>query len=212
MLALSGLSGTAFAARWQVEITNVTPGQTFTPFLVAAHYGNKDLFEVGQPPTPELAMLAEGGDTGPLSAMIEDRWNEVQTVPGLLGPGQSVTVDVNGRPGQRLSIAAMLVPTNDTFIGVDGVFLPLYGETVIEALAYDAGSEPNDQNCAHMPGPGCGGAGYSPEPTAGDEGFVHVSNGFHDLGSTDDAGNTILSPVHYSWNNPVAVVRIRRVH
>ena len=36
MLALSGLSGTAFAARWQVEITNVTPGQSFTPFLVAA--------------------------------------------------------------------------------------------------------------------------------------------------------------------------------
>jgi hypothetical protein len=66
----------------------------------------------------------------------------------------------------------------------------------------------NDQNCANIPGPRCGGEGTSPAPQPSDEGFVHVGNGFHDLG--DAPG--VLAPAHYDWNNPVAIVTIRRVH
>jgi len=47
---------------------------------------------------------------------------------------------------------------------------------------------------------------------AGDEGFVHVSNSFHDLGTDDGMGNEVLLPAHYSWNNAVAVVTIRRIY
>jgi len=212
--ALFSVAGTAAAARWQVEITNVTPGQSFTPILAATHYGEVKLFELGTPASEELAILAEAGDTGPLSEKLEARRSvtSVQTLEGLLGPGQTAEIKIEARPGQRLSLAAMLVPTNDTFFAVDGVFLPLHGETSIQALGYDAGSEANDQNCANMPGPRCGGIGASPGPGEGDEGFVHVSNGFHDLGSADAAGNEILGPAHYTWNNPVAIVTIRRIY
>jgi hypothetical protein len=70
-MALLGLAGPALAARWQVEVTNVTPGQTFTPILAATHYGNVTLFELGAPPSAELATLAEAGDTAPMKAALQ---------------------------------------------------------------------------------------------------------------------------------------------
>jgi len=211
-LAVLLLSGTASAAKWSVEITNVTPGQTFTPILATTHFSGIDLFEPGQPASDELAALAEAGDTGPLTAVLEFSCyvvGDIQNTGGLLMPGHSVTLTVKGRIGQRLSLAGMLIPTNDTFVGVDSVFLPPYGMTQIEAIAWDAGTEANDQNCANIPGPRCGGAALS-APADSDEGFVHVSNGFHDLGAGDGSGE-VLSPAHYTWNNPVAIITIRRV-
>jgi hypothetical protein len=213
--AFLSLSGLATAASWQVEITNVTPGQTFTPILVATHYGNAGVPSLGAPASEALAMLAEGGATGPLGeeiAAATPAGAAISTLDGLLEPGQTVTTEIIGRPGQRLTLAAMLIPTNDTFFAVGSVFLPLHGETTVYALAYDAGSEANTQSCADMPGPRCGGAGYSPTPSDGDEGFVHVSNGFNDLGSAPMGEAEVLKPAHYSWNNPVALVRIRRVY
>jgi hypothetical protein len=107
----------------------------------------------------------------------------------------------------------MLLPTNDTFVGVDSVFLPVYGELVVQALAYDAGTEANDQNCAHIPGGAtCAGEAISAPNFTTDEGFVAVSNGIHDLGTSDGMGNEIIEPAHYDWNNPVAIVKITRVY
>lgn len=205
------ISGTAAAHKWEIEITNVTPGQSFTPLLVATHYSRIDFFEPGEPASEALAMLAEAGATDPLREMLEEHKRLVggiATTEGLLAPGETVKVEVRGWSGQRLSLAGMLVPTNDTFVAVDSVFLPLDGEATIEALAWDAGSELNDQNCLSMPGPRCGGEAYSP-PAMSDEGFVYVSNGFHDLGEGDGMGE-VLKPAHYTWNNPVAIVTIRR--
>jgi hypothetical protein len=220
VVALLALSGTAVAAKWHVQITNVTPGQTFTPILVATHYGSSGIPTLGAPASDGLAMLAEGGDTGPLGDEIlasKPRGTDVSTLlgptEGLTGPVQSAETYVHVRPGQRLTLAAMLIPTNDTFFAINSVFLPVHGETVVYALGYDAGSEANSQSCADMPGPRCpGGVGYSPGANAGDEGFVHVSNGFHDLGSAPMGDPEILKPAQYTWNNPVAVVTIRRVH
>ena len=214
--ALLAVSGAAAAdgggARWQVEITNVTQAQTFTPILAATHYGSVDMFEVGVPASQPLADLAEAGDIAPLSEVLESAGRAVgdyQTNGGLLGPGESVTLTLRGRPGQYLSLAAMLIPTNDTFVGVDSTFLPLYGSKTLYALAYDAGSEVNDQNCLNIPGPRCGGMPHSP-PADTDEGFVHVSNGFHLLEAADEG--EVLSPATYDWRNPVAIVKIRRVY
>lgn len=212
--ALLSVSGIAAAAKWHVQITNVTPGQTFTPILTAVHYGSSGVPEVGAAPSAALATLAEGGATGPLGEEIlaaRPRGTQIATLDGLLGPGQTAETYVWGRPGQRLTLAAMLIPTNDTFFAVGSVFLPLYGEKTVRALAYDAGSEPNSQSCADMPGPRCGGQPDSP-PSPDDEGFIHVSNGFHDLGTAAPGEAEILTPAHYTWNNPVAIVTIRRVY
>ncbi|MEQ1591585.1 MAG: spondin domain-containing protein [Thiobacillaceae bacterium] len=204
MLGLALASSAASAVNFDVTITNITRGITFTPFLVTTHKPAVSLFTLGSPASPELSALAEGGDTAPLKALLKgnSRVRDVQTSSGLLGPGQSVTVRVNGEWDSRFSLAAMLLPTNDGFVSLNGVYGPFLGQTVnYEAPAYDAGSEANDELCMHIPGPMCGGEGLSPAESG--EGFVHIHAGIHGIGD--------LPASDHDWRNPVATISIKRV-
>ena len=195
-------------AVYRVEITNITKGQTFTPILIATHKGGIGLFELGAPASTELEILAEAGDTGPQSETLEaqDGVGVVTTLPGLLGPGQTATTEVVTPKRMRsFSVAAMLIPTNDTFFALQGGRLPSHGTRSFTVPAYDAGTEENDQSCPSIPGPPCFGDGYSPEPADGDEGFVFIGNGFHQLGPE------VLDPFTYDWRNPVARITVRRM-
>ena len=199
-------------ANYEVTITNITSGQTFTPQLVITHPQSVELFELGKPASEALAMLAEGGDTALLTAAVIDASFDVQTIPGLLGPGESASIVVKGKPrGGYLSIAAMLIPTNDTFVALTRLPLPLHGRVSQMLPAYDAGTEYNDQNCLNIPGPVCGGEGYSVTPSEMDEGFVHIGNGMHELGEYDEAGNKLLAPKIYDWRNSVAKITVKRM-
>lgn len=207
------LAGNAVAKQYRVTITNLTPGQSFTPQLVLTHGRSLSLFELGQPASDELALLAEAGDTGPMTGAVQKKAHEVTTIGALLGPGETAEVMIDGpRKGGYLSMAAMMVPTNDNFIALNGVRLPRFGMLTYLVPAYDAGSEYNDQSCQNVPGPRCGGTGASPEPSDGDEGFVHIGNGFHELGEIDSNGFEVLGPMLYDWRNPVAKVVVKRIH
>jgi hypothetical protein len=105
----------------------------------------------------------------------------------------------------------MLIPTNDTFFALDSFVLPIVGAKTRSVPAYDAGTEANDQRCATIPGPRCGGEGHSPVPDDGDEGHVHIGNGFHELGTDDGQGGEVLTPFAYDWRNPVARITVRRL-
>ncbi len=122
-------------------------------------------------------------------------------------PGETTMLTIKGKPDRGLlTVVAMLLPTNDTFVALDGKKLPQHGSVSYLVPAYDAGTEYNDQDCANIPGPLCGGEGYSSEVNNMGEGFVHIGNGFHDLG--DD----VLKPQRYDWNNNVAKITITRIH
>jgi hypothetical protein len=192
---------------YNVTITNLTVGESFTPFLVASHRAADNLlFTPGGAPGDDLAALAEGGDTGPLQTTLDadSRVNATTTSAGLLDPGHSVTVPITVRPGRdHISLAAMLIPTNDGFVSVQNVAVPHdHRASTLYAPAYDAGSEPNDELCVSIPGPVCGGAGGS--PGAGGEGFVHIHGGIHGIGN--------LVPAERDWRNPVAKIVIERAH
>ncbi len=199
---------------YKVTITNLTPGQTFTPQLLATHSKRISLFAVGEPASAGLEVLAEAGGTDGVTTQLlsqPDQVSDVATVPGLLAPGASVSYEVSAANHHRfLSMAAMLIPTNDTFVAVDRLRLPRRGSPSTIALAYDAGTEANDQNCLNIPGPRCGGAGHSPGPNPGDEGLVTVSNGFHALPSASEG--EVLGPQVYDWRNPVARIVVRRIY
>jgi hypothetical protein len=201
---------------YEVIITNITQGQTFTPQLVVTHNRKIALFELGQPASPELEILAEGGSTQALTDLISGlkTVGEVQTIAGLLGPGESISTVISANPYKHpvISLAAMLIPTNDTFVAMDSVRLPYRGKRTVHLKAFDSGTEYNDQNCANIPGPRCGGEGVSEGVGDNDEGYVYVSNGFHDLGKEDDLGNEILGAEVYDWRNPVAKVTVQRVY
>lgn len=188
----------------KVTVTNLTRGQTFTPILVVAHNPRARLFTAGAPASEELATLAEDGNVAPLAAALK-RLKAVKGVAdsgGLLMPGETTTIKVKAHGARRVSLAAMLIPTNDAFVSLNSVRAPRHGSITYTAVAYDAGSEPNDEDCANIPGPVCGGVGASPE--AGGEGFVHVHAGIHGIGSLD--------PAERDWRNPVARITVRRIH
>ncbi len=218
LFALLGFAQVAHAdynRTYEVTITNLTRGQAFTPQLVATHRGNIRLFELGSPASLAIEKLAEGGDTAPLTEDLlaqPNKVSDVTTIPGLLLPGQSISVEVTASYYHRyISMAAMLIPTNDTFVALNRVRLPYRGSRSVLALAYDSGTEYNDQNCANIPGPRCEGEGFSPGPNEGDEGYVYVSNGFHNLPATDAEGE-VLGPAVYDWRNPVARIVVKRIH
>lgn len=205
---VSGFPASLFgqeAVGYEVTVSNISKGQTFTPQLLATHAPDDRLFRPGEPASVELEILAEGGDTAPLTEALYGLASYVDTIPGLLAPGASASRVIMGYDGDVISMAAMLIPTNDAFVGLNAMPLPTEGSVSYYVPAYDAGTEENDQNCRNIPGPVCGGEGYNGEPAAGDEGFVHISNGFHRL-----PGNT-LRPVDYDWRNPVAVVTVTRM-
>ncbi|MDX2417435.1 MAG: spondin domain-containing protein [Xanthomonadales bacterium] len=192
-----------------VTITNITSAQVFTPVLVASHNNRVSFFELGAEPSDELADLAEGGATDGLQMKLDGLPRYVMdtntsgiTPNGdpLIDPGESVTIYITGsRKFNRLSLAGMLLPTNDTFVAIDSMPLTRYHSSRT-ALAYDAGSEMNDELCANIPGPQCMGSPFS-EGLA--EGYVHISRGI--------SGEGDLKASDYDWRNPVARVTVRLV-
>lgn len=192
------------AQTYAVSITNLTRGILFTPIMVATHQPGHRLYNLGQPASTALSTMAEGGDTGPLAAMINATPKaSTASSPGPLAAGQTVTIQVASLGNSNhLSLAAMMLPTNDGFIGITDVPLPR-NKQVLTYLSngHDAGSESNDELCEHIPGPQCGGQGVSPD--AGGEGFVHIHAGIHGIGS--------LEPSEYDWRNPVARITVREL-
>jgi hypothetical protein len=201
-------------ARFEVTVTNLTRGQTFTPVLVASHREGVRLFTLGEPASSELAILAEEGATAPLTALllatpgVRDVADSGAPPAGFVEPGQSKTIVVSaGRGADHVSVAAMLIPTNDGFFALNGVAGPRGREAVVHVSpAYDAGSERNDEACASIPGPNfaeCGGPGGGGQPVGEEEGYVHIHAGIHGIGD--------LVASARDWRNPVARIAIRRI-
>lgn len=189
---------------YRVTITNLTPGQPIAPVMVATHQRGLAFFQAGESPAPELAPLAEAGNGNPMAekllAMVGVTAAEVGA--GGTGPGGTSSLMITAKDNDHLSLGAMLGNTNDAFVGLADVRLPKDGRTMVYmAPAYDAGTETNDELCATVPGPACGGEALSPNDSG--EGVVYIHNGIHGIGG--------LRASQTDWRNPVAKIVIERV-
>jgi hypothetical protein len=211
LFAAALLAGTANAQHLQVTITNLTMTTTFTPIMVASHKQGVTLFTLGQSASTDLEHLAEAGDLSELEATLRanpDVKDVEDTGSSGLPPGASVTVTVAAGGGYNyVSVASMLVPTNDGFFALNGMPGPAAGlnrSITYYSPAYDAGTEANDESCAHIPGPPgvCAGEGFN--PARDDVNFVHIHSGIHGIGD--------LPAATYDWRNPVAQITITRVN
>ena len=191
---------------YHVTITNLTHSITFTPVLVASHRRPVSVFEAGTPASDDLRALAESGAVAPMTATLQGNSDvvDVQNSGDLLKPGKSVTVIVSAAHGAKfISVGSMMLPTNDGFIGLNSGAAPKRGSTTYFSPGYDAGSEINDELCANIPGPTCGGAGLSAGDDPVSEGYVHVHRGIHGIGN--------LAADAYDWRNPVARITVTPV-
>ena len=206
ILAISLFGSPVFASddgkMYAVTITNITAGQSFTPLMAITHRKGHPLFMLGDPASPELTRIAEGGDTMPLQDKLlnSGMGYDAASSGGLLGPGESVTINVKAKGSYKyVSVVAMLLPTNDGVVAVNGIRLPNKQRTVM-ARGYDGGTELNDELCAHIPGPHCGGAPFSDEDG---EGYVHIHPGIFGIGD--------LQSSDYDWKNPIAKITVKRM-
>lgn len=189
---------------WIVEVTNLTQSQIISPPLAVVHDRKVELFEPGSAASSELAILAEDGNPMPLAdAMLASPHVFSATAAGgPVLPGTSIQIEVEvEHPHNFVSVVGMLVSTNDAFVGVQSLPVPRDGTILqLDATAYDAGSEANNESCSYIPGPPCGSGGV--RATDGAEGFIHVHNGVHGIGD--------LEPPTWDFNNPVARIRVWR--
>ncbi|GAB5412625.1 MAG: spondin domain-containing protein [Congregibacter sp.] len=218
---LCGSIAPVSATDFTVDIVNLTRGSYFTPFLVAAHADSARLFMSGEPASASLQAMAEGGDISMLVADVEALNATVVANPaaGLLAPGSrtSAALNTDAAPDNtQLSIVAMILPSNDGFMGLNAITIPTEpGRYVYNVNAYDSGTEGNDE----VVGSGAPGEpGYPAPPpvlaasgengtgiNATAEGFVHIHRNV--LGDDDlSGGNSDIDNTVHRWLNPVVRV------
>lgn len=211
------ISTSALALDINVTVTNLLHGNHFTPLLIAAHDRNQHMFQVATAASASLQAMAEGGDISSLSTDLMAVGADVIENPaaGLMIPGQTVQFAMTTLSSNtQLSVVAMILPTNDGFVGVDSLTLPTTpGRYEYYLNGYDAGTEVNDEiiNGAGAPGApgipadplGLGGTNASGVASAESNQTVHIHRGV--LGDTDaNAGVSDLDSRVHRWLNPVA--------
>ena len=217
-LTLLAASGTLQAAQLDVQITNLTRGSYFTPFLVAAHIEGASLFSSGSPASANLQAMAEGGDISGLAADVSAINATFVENPagGLLAPGASASTSLNtdaAPDNTRLSLVAMVLPSNDGFAGLNAIAIPTSpGTYTYNVNAYDSGTEGNDEIVGSgapgepgYPAPppvlaasGTGGTGID----ASAEGYVHIHRNVLGDDNMTGGASDIVNTVH-RWLNPV---------
>lgn len=211
-------SSAAFSQIVDLEISNLTHGLHFTPVFINAHTEDIHLFEVGSNASAVIQAMAEGGDISGLSAAaVSGSVSSENPAMGLLAPSATTSVmDFDTGSNTHLSLVAMVLPTNDGFVGLDGWEIPeTAGTYTVYLNAYDAGTEANDEiiNGMGMPGDagipaapgGDGGTGATGVTMTESNMTVHIHRG--NVGDVDDnAGISDVDSRIHRWLNPVAKI------
>lgn len=212
---------TVNAQNLDIVVTNLTQGIYYTPILIAAHSADNYVFKSGMEASPQLQMMAEGGNISGLSEILmADNADLVENpAAGMLAPAMSVSTTLSTTDGNtHLSLVSMMLPTNDGFVGLNSWKIPEEAGTYTLMLnAYDAGTEANDEIINGGGAPGVPGIPVSPADNGGtgalgvtmeeDNTMIHIHRG--SLGDDDLAGgkSDLDNRVH-RWLNPVAKVTI----
>ncbi|MFD2165054.1 spondin domain-containing protein [Thalassotalea euphylliae] len=192
---------------YEVSVINLTNAQPLSPIAVALHAENQ-LWTVGSPATEALEILAEGGDNTMFLAqegILASGSGEGVVMPGMSG---SVSVTTTDETATFVSIATMLVNTNDAFSGLTGLdlsSLEVDSSRSYTLGSYDAGTEGNTEAAGTIPGPADGGTGYIAERD--DVDFVAMHPG---VVSMDDGLTTSVLTQAHRFDNPTIRVTITR--
>jgi len=207
-MALAAPASADGSSTWTVTVTNLTPpgpgapgSQPLSPPLFVVHSSRADVWSVGAIASHGAAAIAEDADNRVLESVLPQLPGVRAVFTGAGGPipsGQSraFTVRTSGR-FDRLSVLTMLVNTNDAFTGLDAARLGGRGGT-LERMAYDAGSERNNELRGFIPGPCC------------NHPFVRDPEGELIRPHPGISGVGELDPALYGWQDPVARFTIQR--
>ena len=232
-------SSTGGPPTYLVTVTNLTDGQPLTPPLVAVHKRGAGLFAIGRPASPELQALAENGNLDPLLAALYPKANRHVADLTIVARGAEMGAPIvpAGNPGETgfesaqafivtgghganyLTVASMLICTNDGFTGVNSVKLPRHvGDSATYFSAgYDAGTESNTEDFADLVPPCQGLVGISSDdpgkgmsdPKLAQNGVVRVHPGI--VGARKALPDADLLPGAHGWTDPAVMVWVERI-
>ncbi|GLP96188.1 spondin domain-containing protein [Paraferrimonas sedimenticola] len=193
---------------YQIEVVNLTANQPMSPIAVLSHTDAVMVWQTGMPASNALEVLAESGDASGFSDL--DGVLASANGAGILPPGgkEMIDLELSSLEIDRLSLATMLVNTNDAFTGINGAdfaSLAVDASHTFYLNAYDAGTEGNTEAKGSIPGPADGGEGYL--EARDDIDRVHLHPGV--LSASDGLSDSVLGPSH-RFDNPVLMVRITR--
>lgn len=204
------------AHEYEVTIENLTSGQPLSPGVIATHTGKTSLFRVGEAASEGIRLIAENGDPSRAIADLSgnpDVYRVLSTgapVHRVGGPGSSsLTVRIAARANaNRISLAVMLVCSNDGFTGLSNVRLPGgFQPAVYHVAGYDAGTEANQETSESIVD-GCGAIGPVALPSDGNARPATAETIAHHAGIL---GVGDLSPALHGWSDPVARITIQRI-
>jgi len=207
---LSGCGGSSSAKnQYTIELTNITAAQPMSPLAVVAHNSNYKIYSVGSSATVALEKLAEGGDNTVLINSAKSNSNVDFTHSGmtLIKPSSTQVISITTSE-QYLSLATMLVNTNDAFTGINSYDLSsiaIGSSLEIGLVAYDAGTEMNSETPTTVPG--LTGEGFNANRDDGNT-LIRLHSGV--ITNDDVLKSSGLSSIH-KFDNPVAKIKIRRM-
>lgn len=192
---------------YSITVTNLTYSQPFSPISIVLH-NEGQLWQIGESASVALEKLAESGDNSEL--FTQSVVTASMAGAGILMPGQSETVLITIEDNTRslLTLATMLVNTNDAFTGLNSI--PLADLDVGDSWskmvgAYDAGTEANSESAGTMPGPADGGAGFDTQRDDTDMVTMHPGV----VSMHDGLSTSVLTQAH-KFDQPTAKITITR--
>jgi len=214
LLLLAGCPKDSMERMYEISVTNLTNNQPFSPPVAVLHGRIYHAWQDGGAASTALEMLAEGGDG---SALLDDARTDksvADTDAGTspIGPGATQTFSVMSKKDsqRRITLATMLVNTNDGFTGVDGLDvskLKIDETMTVLVGAYDAGTEANTETADTVPGPAAGGEGFNAaRDDLVDRVTVHAG-----VVTQDDGLSTSALDVSHRFDNPVARIVVTRI-
>ena len=202
-------------ASFDVTVDNLTNAQPLSPIAVIGHLNGYALFVVGNTATVGFEEMAEGGDNTALLAEADGDANVLVSASGAaaIGPAGTETVSITMLESDvanlEISVATMLVNTNDAFSALDAMDVSsmAVGDSVmVVAIAYDAGTENDTEAASDIPGPAGGGEGFNAARSdSADRVAMHAG-----VVSQDDGFATSDLTEQHRFDNPVMRVRIAR--
>ncbi|KPM79677.1 spondin domain-containing protein [Pseudoalteromonas lipolytica] len=197
----------AMSYEFTVQVTNLTNAQPLSPIAAIAHTEGM-LWQIGEPASAALELMAEGGDNSELLA-ADFNMNSSSAESPLL-PGEQVTLMLSTEQLDELkiSLATMLVNTNDAFTGLNAIdvsSLAVNESLSRTSFAYDAGTEANSEAAGTIPGPADSGEGYNEMRDDIDRVAMHPGV----VSQNDGLTNSVLTSQH-KFDNPVARFTITR--
>ncbi len=217
-----GGDGNGGVRTYEITIENLTTGQPFSPGIAATHTGEVRVFRRGRAASEGIRLIAENGD--PSVAAMEltgaDGFHDVVvTGPppvGCIGCGGPsfptlITFQIEATSdADRLSLAIMLICTNDGFTGLDRVKLPGgFDPKTFRARAFDAGTEANDELFTSMVDP-CGGIGPIAVGADGSNDRTATSDEIERHRGISGVGD--LDPSVYGFEKRVAKITVQRMN